>query len=83
MNQIIEEVIEYLKSWDINNPTKDDIKNVLNTWINNLYSHIGIEAHQHALSCGIIDETEMSLEEQDMYMLQQIDKYKQCIMSIE
>lgn len=82
MNQIIEEVIEYLKSWDMK-PTKENIKKVLEKWIENLYSHVGIESHKHSVACGVVDKTEMSLHEQDMYMLQQINKYKRCLIELE
>ena len=78
----IEEVIDYLECWDVN-PTKENIKRVLNQWIENLYSHIGNEAHKHSLECGVVDETGMTWEEQDRYMLQQIDRYKRCLAGIE
>lgn len=78
MNPILQEVIEYLESWDVK-PTQQNITQVLNEWIENLYSHIGAEAHKHSLECGVVDETEMTWEEQDMYMLNQINKYKKCL----
>lgn len=81
MNQTITEVVEYLESWDVK-PTKENMKKVLNKWIANLYSHIGTEAHKHSLACGIVDKTGMTWEEQDMYALQQIDRYKKCLMEI-
>ena len=76
------EVIEYLESWDIE-PTKENIKRTLNKWINNLYSHVGVAAHKHSLSCGVIDETDMTWEEQDMIMLKQIERYKRLLISLE
>lgn len=82
MNPVLTEVIEYLESWGCK-PTKENIKRTLNEWIKNLYSHIGVEAHRHSLSCGIVDETGMTWEEQDMQMLQQIKRYRQCLLSIE
>jgi transcription initiation factor IIE alpha subunit len=81
MNLVLKEVIEYLESWDCK-PTKENIKKVLNKWIENLYSHVGIEAHKHLLACGIIDNTGMTWEEQDMQYLQQIDIYKKCLIEI-
>ena len=82
MNPVITEVVEYLYSWDIE-PTKENIKRILNRWIKNLYSHIGIESHQHSLSCGITDQTGLTWEEQDMQTLQQIETYKKCIEELE
>lgn len=81
MNPILEEVIEELESWDLE-PTEELIKQTLNKWIKNLYSQIGVAAHEHALACGIIDNTEMTWEEQDMLMLQQIERYKKCLEEI-
>lgn len=78
MNLVIDEVVEFIKSYD-GIPTKENIKNVLIKWIENLYSHIGAEAHKHSLACGIVDETGMTWEEQDMLMLQQIARYKKCL----
>lgn len=77
-NPILAEVIEELESWDIE-PTTENIKDMLHFWIKNLYSHIGEEAHEHSLTCGIIDETGMTWEEQDMQMLTQIMEYKKCL----
>lgn len=76
--QTLEEVVEYLESWDVE-PTEELIKQTLNKWIENLYSQIGAEAHKHLLACGIVDKTGMTWEEQDMQMLQQIDRYKKCL----
>lgn len=76
------EVIEYLESLDVE-PTKENIKRTLNKWINNLYSHIGEAAHKHSLSCGVIDETVMTWEEQDMITLEQIERYKKILISLE
>lgn len=76
------EVIAYLESIDCE-PSKEAIKRVLNTWINNLYSHLGPEAHRHSLECGIADETGLSFEEQDALMLQQIKEYKDCLVELE
>lgn len=82
MNPVLTEVIEYLESCDCK-PTIENIKRTLNKWIKNLYSHIGKETHKHLLGCGIVDETGMTWEEQDMQMLQQIKKYRQCLLSIK
>ena len=79
--QTLEEVVEYLESWDVT-PTEELIKQTLNKWIENLYSHIGAEAHKHSLACGVADETGMTWEEQDMQMLQQIDRYKRCLVTM-
>lgn len=79
---VLEEVVEHLESWDMK-PTKENMKKVLSQWIDNLYSHIGKEAHEHSLACGIEDNTGMSWEEQDMYMLQQIDIYKRCLVELD
>lgn len=76
---VIEDVASYLWSYDAK-PTKKLIKETINKWIENLYSHIGAEAYKHSLSCGVVDKTGMTWEEQDMQMLQQIDKYKKCLM---
>lgn len=81
MNPILEEVIEYLKSCDVK-PTEENIKYTLNKWIKNLYSHVGAEAHEHSLACGVVDETGMTWEEQDIIMLQQIEEYKKCLTEI-
>ena len=78
MNQELAEAIDYLESWNIE-PTKEKIKRVLNNWIENLYSHMGVEAHRYEIKCGITDLTEMTWEEQDMQMLIQIEKYKKCL----
>lgn len=75
MNQELTEVIDYLENWDIK-PTKEKIEIVLNNWIENLYSHIGAEAHRYEIECGIADLTGMTWEEQDVQMLNQIEKYK-------
>ena len=76
------EVIEYLESCDIE-PTKENIKITLNKWISNLYSHVGEAAHKHSLSCGVIGKTNMSWEEQDMIILEQIERYKRILISLE
>lgn len=81
MNQELTEVIDYLENWDIK-PTKEKIERVLNNWIENLYSHIGIESHRHESECGIEDLTGMTWEEQDVQMLKQIEKYKKCLATI-
>lgn len=81
MNPVMKEAVEYLESWDVK-PTKENIKIVLNQWIKNLYSYIGIEAHRHLLVCGVVDKTEMTWEEQDAQMLQQIERYKKCLIEI-
>ena len=78
IKETLKEVIEYLESCDVE-PTEELIKQTLNKWIENLYSHIGAEAHKHSLDCGVKDETGMSWEDQDMLMLKQIDRYKKCI----
>lgn len=82
MEETIKEVVDFLESWDCE-PTKENITRTLKKWIENLYSHIGAEAHMHSLACGVVDETGVSWEDQDMQMLQQIKKYKQCIMEVE
>ena len=79
--QTLEEVVEYLKSWDVK-PTEELIKQTINKWIKNLYSHIGAEAHKHYLACEVVDKTGMTWEEQDMQILQQIEKYKRCLANI-
>lgn len=81
MNNVIQEAIDYLESWDIE-PTEEKIKRVLNKWIDNLYSHIGVEAHKHEEECGIVDLTGMTWEEQDKQMLKQIESYKNCLVAI-
>lgn len=82
MSKTMVEVIEFLESWDCK-PTKEEMIKTLREWIKNLYSHIGVAAHEHSLACGIVDETGVSWEEQDMQMLQQIERYKKCIVEIE
>ena len=79
--EIIEEVKEYLESWDIK-PTLENIKNVLNEWIKNLSSQIGEEAHKYLLDCGIIDNTKMTWKEQDSCTIQQINAYKKCLATL-
>lgn len=78
MNDVIQEAIDYLESWDIE-PTKEKIKRVLNNWIENLYSHVGVEAHKHEKECGIVDLAGMTWEEQDIQMLKQIESYKKLL----
>ena len=78
VRQVFAEVIDYLESWDIE-PTKEKMKNVLNNWIGNLYSHVGAESHRHEMECGIDDLTGMTWEEQDVRMLEQIERYKKCL----
>lgn len=82
MYSTMTEVIEFLESCDCK-PTKEEMIKTLRKWIKNLYSHVGVAAHEHSLACGIVDKTGMSWEEQDMQMLQQIERYKQCIVEIE
>lgn len=82
VSDIIREVIEYLESWNCK-PTKENIKRTLWKWIENLYSQVGKDAHEHLLACGIVDKTGISWEEQDIQKIQQIKQYKQCLMEIE
>lgn len=81
MNDVIQEAIDYLESWDIE-PTKEKIKRVLNNWMENLYSHIGVAAHDNELKCGVEDLTGMTWEEQDIQMLKQIESYKNYLAAI-
>ena len=81
VRQVLAEIIDYLENWDIE-PTKDKIKKVLNDWIENLHSHVGAEAHRHEIECGIDDLTGLTWEEQDAQMLQQIERYKKCLVTI-
>lgn len=78
MDDIIQEAIDYLESWDIE-PTKEKIKRVLNNWIENLYSHVGEEAHIHEVECGVEDLTGFTWEEQDIQILKQIEDYENCL----
>lgn len=78
----IKEAIEYLENWMIE-PTTENITKVLNKWCDNLYSHIGKDAHEHSLQCEISDETGMSWEELDEYYINKIKEYKKCIEEIE
>lgn len=80
-NPVIEEVIEYLESWDIE-PTIDLIRSTLIKWITNLYSHVGIAAHAHSSACGVENRTGISWLEQDIQMLKQIEEYKKCLEEI-
>lgn len=82
MNQIIMEVAEYLKSYDCK-PSRENIIRTLNTWIKNLYSHIGPEAHKHSLECGVVDKTGLTWEEKSILMLEQISDYKKCLLELE
>lgn len=79
--ETISEIIEYLDSFDCM-PTKENVEKTLRKWIGNLRSQIGEEAHLHRLACGVIDETGMSWEEQDVLRLQQIQHYKECLMKL-
>ena len=80
-NPVIAEAIECLESYDIE-PTMENIKKEIGQWIENLYSHVGIEAHKHAENCGVVNETGMSWEEQDMLMLKEIERYKKCLAAL-
>ncbi len=46
------------------------------TRINNIKSHMGSEAHAREKALGIIDETGMSIEEQDIQDQQLINDYQ-------
>lgn len=82
MEQTIKEVIDVLEERDIE-ISKENMKHLLSQWITNLYSHIGTNAHTHAKMCGVEDETGMSWEEQDAYMLQQIVIYEDALKALE
>ncbi len=49
MNYIIEEVLDYLSSYDIC-PSKDNIQNVLNEWITNMYTHVKQDENKDIVS---------------------------------
>ena len=82
MSPVLNEVIDYLKSYDIK-PTKKIISEELNFYIKNLYSHIGEAAHKHEEELGIINETGMTWEEMDAQMLKQIMEYKEALKELE
>ena len=82
MSPVLNEVIDFLKSCDIK-PTKKIIEEELNFYIKNLYSHVGEEAHKHAESIGIINDTDMTWEEMDAQMLKQIEEYKEALKELE
>lgn len=82
MSLVIKEVIEKLEDFQME-ITIDNVKSVINKWIENLYSHIGKEAHEYSLICDVADETGMTWEEQDNYMLQKINEYRKCLSEIE
>ena len=79
MSPVLEEVIEYLESYNVK-PTKKKISEELNFYIKNLYSHVGEAAHKHE---GIINDTDMTWEEMDAQMLKQIDGYKEALKELE
>lgn len=78
MDSIIKEAIENLEDRGVE-ITIENIKNVLNKWINNLYSYVGVETHKRFQSYGIQDETGLSWHEQDLQSLQKIMKIQKCV----
>ncbi len=82
MNPYIEEAIEYLESFDVI-VSKYSIRRILEEWICNCHSHIGREAHEHERTCGIIDMTSMSWEEQDEQMREKITNYGNALVELE
>lgn len=82
MSPLLEEVIEKLECCDIE-PTKENIKKQINEYIKNLQSHIGTEAHNHSMECGVENLTGMTWDEMDKVMLQQIEEYKSCLKELE
>lgn len=81
MHPAIEEAIEFLHSWDAE-PTTENIKEVMKDWIRNLSSHLGNEAHDHMVSCGISLGEGWSWEEHDRQTLSQISEYTQCLLML-
>lgn len=78
LNSGIKRAIEHLESWN-QKVTKENLIKVFETWIANLQSHIGFEAHQHSLECGVEDCSGMSWGEQDEIYLREIETYKECL----
>lgn len=78
LNPGIKRAIEHLESWD-QKVTKENLIKVFETWIANLQSHIGPEAHLHSLECGVEDCSGMSWGEQDEIYLREIETYKECL----
>lgn len=53
------------------------------SYISNLKSHIGPEAHKHLQEIGCIDETGMTWEEQDKQAKEQIKEYESLLSYLE
>ncbi len=63
--------------------TYDIFRETVGTYIRNLESHIGEDAHKHLADLGVIDETGMTWEEQDEQTKKQIDEYKKLLDYLE
>lgn len=65
-------------SWDAE-ISLEGFKAQIETYISNLESHIGPEAHKRLADMGVIDNTGMSWEEQDAQTRADIEKYKELL----
>ena len=82
MERLFMEIMMDLWAGDVIVSYKLFIKEI-NKRISNLQSHIGTEAHQREAELGIIDETGMSLEQQDENLQKQINEYQELLEYLE
>ena len=71
-----------LWSWDAE-ISYDMMKKTIQTYINNLQSQMGEEAHKRFVELGGIDLTEESWEEQDKHTQEQIDVLQELFNYLE
>ena len=71
-----------LWAWDLPLSCKL-FKETVQTYIDNLKSHIGEDARQREKELGIIDETGMSAEESDQQLQDEINAYKNLLEYLE
>ena len=66
--------------WSYDAPiTYELFVNTVKEYIKNLESHIGVEAHKKLKELGVIDNTGMTWEEQDIQTEKQIKEYKDLL----
>ena len=82
INPNIVEAVEYLESWDAE-ATKENLIKVFKTWIANLQSQIGPEAHKRLMVNGVTLGTNITWDEVDKVHLRKIEEYQQCLKELE
>lgn len=78
MERLFMDICMDLWSGDVTISYKGFREEVL-TRIANVKSHMGKEAHDRETRMGIIDNTGMSIEEQDDVLQKEIDKYQKLL----